>query len=117
MFETGPVSQHFGRMHADCPACGLHFEPEPGFFWGSMYITYAFSMALFLMTFAALSIWAPKAATWVYLVLIISINTVLLPWSFRYSRVLMLYWFSPWKFDAALWEAAGGKSARVSSLN
>ncbi|MEY4912742.1 MAG: hypothetical protein RL025_569, partial [Bacteroidota bacterium] len=33
-------------MHQDCPHCGFHFEIEPGFFWGAMYISYAFSVAV-----------------------------------------------------------------------
>ena len=27
-------------MHAECPACGLKLEREPGFFLGSIYINY-----------------------------------------------------------------------------
>jgi hypothetical protein len=34
------------QMHQDCPHCGFHFEIEPGFFWGAMYISYAFSVAV-----------------------------------------------------------------------
>ena len=33
-------------MHADCPVCKLHFEREPGFFQGSMYVSYALGVAL-----------------------------------------------------------------------
>jgi uncharacterized protein (DUF983 family) len=34
------------KMHTDCPVCGLHFEREPGFFQGAMYVSYAFGVAL-----------------------------------------------------------------------
>jgi uncharacterized protein (DUF983 family) len=34
------------KMHADCQVCGLHFEREPGFFQGAMYVSYAFGVAL-----------------------------------------------------------------------
>ena len=32
-------------MHEDCPHCGHHFEKEPGFFLGAMYVSYALTIA------------------------------------------------------------------------
>lgn len=45
-------------MHDRCPACGLHFNREPGYFLGAMYISYglgiafvvAFGVVLWLVT-------------------------------------------------------------------
>jgi hypothetical protein len=36
-------------MHADCPSCGLHYEREPGFFQGAMYVSYGLGVVLSLM--------------------------------------------------------------------
>lgn len=36
----------FPRMNDRCPACGLHFNREPGYFLGAMYISYALALAL-----------------------------------------------------------------------
>ncbi len=33
------------RMHRACPACGLEFEREPGYFLGAMYFSYALAVA------------------------------------------------------------------------
>lgn len=33
-------------MHQDCSICGLHYEKEPGFFQGAMYVSYALGVAL-----------------------------------------------------------------------
>jgi len=33
-------------MHEECNACGLHYELEPGFFQGAMYVSYALGVAL-----------------------------------------------------------------------
>ena len=33
-------------MNDRCPACGLHFNREPGYFLGAMYISYALALAL-----------------------------------------------------------------------
>lgn len=32
------------KMHKNCPNCGHHFEIEPGFFFGAMYISYALTV-------------------------------------------------------------------------
>jgi Protein of unknown function (DUF983) len=41
-------------MHKNCPQCGLKYELEPGFFWGSMYVSYALSGGWMLGSFAVL---------------------------------------------------------------
>lgn len=38
--------KNWDKMHPDCPTCGLHFEREPGFFQGAMYISYGLAVAL-----------------------------------------------------------------------
>ena len=36
----------FPKMNDRCPACGLHFNREPGYFLGAMYISYGLGLAL-----------------------------------------------------------------------
>jgi Protein of unknown function (DUF983) len=33
-------------MNDRCPACGLHFDREPGYFLGAMYISYGLALAV-----------------------------------------------------------------------
>ncbi|MFN0053372.1 MAG: DUF983 domain-containing protein [Planctomycetales bacterium] len=46
--RCGSGKMFFGlfRMHADCPHCHLHFEREPGYFLGSIYINYGIAALL-----------------------------------------------------------------------
>lgn len=42
MFTHGMYNlAHYTEMPLACPVCGLAFEPEPGFYIGAMYISYA----------------------------------------------------------------------------
>ena len=41
--------KHFREMHDHCPSCNVKFESEPGFFWGAMYFSYAYSVASFII--------------------------------------------------------------------
>lgn len=38
------------KMHKSCSHCRQNFEPEPGFYYGAMFISYAISVFLFLPT-------------------------------------------------------------------
>ena len=33
-------------MHDRCPVCGLHFNREPGYFLGAMYISYGLALGV-----------------------------------------------------------------------
>jgi len=45
--NTNPYKmENWDQMHQDCSICGLHYEKEPGFFQGAMYVSYALGVAL-----------------------------------------------------------------------
>ncbi len=88
----------FHRMNQDCPQCGLHFEREPGFFFGAMYISYAFSVALFVAVGVALSVLG-DFPLYIYFISIVVAVILFLPISFRYSRILFLHLFGGIEFD------------------
>jgi uncharacterized protein (DUF983 family) len=47
--------KNWDKMYANCPQCGLHYEREPGFFQGAMYVSYGlgvgFSTLVLLINF------------------------------------------------------------------
>ncbi|MBS1933611.1 MAG: DUF983 domain-containing protein [Bacteroidetes bacterium] len=43
----------FMKMHAHCAECGQRTELEPGFYYGSAYVSYAVAIALSVSTFVA----------------------------------------------------------------
>ncbi len=83
----------FSKTNDYCPVCNLKFEHETGFFWGAMYISYAFSTAL-MIVFGVIAINLDWSLSKITLVLIPTI-LLITPFSYRYSRVLLLYFISP----------------------
>lgn len=85
----GPVFRRFIFMNTACPACGLRFEREPGYFTGAMYVSYSLGIVTT----------APLYFLFLYLHvnpgLILGITAaqllVCIPLFFRYSRVLWMY--------------------------
>ena len=77
--------------HTNCPHCGLRYEKEPGNFYGAMYVSYAFSVGIFLVTGFILYYFFNDPPIEVYLAVILSVAALLFPINFRYSRIIFLY--------------------------
>jgi uncharacterized protein (DUF983 family) len=92
----GRVWRGFLSMNDLCPVCGLRFEREPGYFTGAMVVSYALAvpilgaMVIGLMTLGGLdAVPALLIGDTAYLVLV--------PFIFRYSRVVWLHF--DWGID------------------
>lgn len=88
-----PVYRSPLRMDAQCPRCGLQFEREPGFFYGAMYVSYALSVAIFMITVFVLYFLAGDPGLQTYIITITSVALILYPFTYRYSRILFIYIF------------------------
>ena len=96
--EPAYRSLNFYKMKAQCEVCEQVFDPEPGFYFGAMYISYAFLVAISVSSWVFLYVlFKPSFLT--YLVVILSANVLLLPLIFRYSRTLFLYGFGGIKYS------------------
>ena len=67
-------------------------EPEPGFYQGAMYVGYAFSVAIVVAVSLLVKI-VDINSPWVSIGFVSVITLLLVPFNFRYSRVLFLYMF------------------------
>jgi phage FluMu protein Com len=83
----------FHSANKYCPVCNLRFEIEPGFFFGAMYMSYAFIVAIFSIVGVFLYYVLDDPSIMVYIIGINLAVLILLPLIFRYSRVLYLYLF------------------------
>ena len=92
-------------MNDTCPACGQTTDMEPGFYYGTSYVSYALTVAFSVATFIAwwvilgISIYDNSLFWW------LGVNAVLLvllqPVFMRLSRTLWLSWFVKYDPD---WE-------------
>jgi uncharacterized protein (DUF983 family) len=102
VFKSGMYNlAHFAETNSTCSYCNHRFEEEPGFFWASMYFSYAIGVAIVLATgFVVYLCCDPNA--WIYSIVSITCIFLLLPLNFRYSRMLLLYTFSKVNYDKNL---------------
>lgn len=84
-------------MHATCTTCHLHFEREPGYFVGAIYINYGVTAVLALAGFQAFELLLEPTLTQ-QLVLWIAFATLFPLFFYRYSKSLWLSmdcWINP----------------------
>lgn len=74
-------------------------EPEPGFYQGAMYVSYAFAVAM-IATIGVVLYLAGDPPEWVYITAIIVVTLLFAPWNYRASRIVYLHLFGGIKFDA-----------------
>jgi uncharacterized protein (DUF983 family) len=90
---------NFAQMHEHCPSCDVRYEVEPGFFYGAMYISYAFTVGIMLVGGILVFNFLNDPPAMGYIVPITSVSLLAVPFNFRTARVLFIHWFSGLKYD------------------
>jgi len=90
-----------GKNHLVCPVCGTNLQPEPGFYFGAAYVSWALTVGLWVSVFVALKVFnaiglieysfLTHPGTFLWTGLITSI--VLFPYMFRVSRSIWAHFF------------------------
>jgi uncharacterized protein (DUF983 family) len=90
------------KMHRRCPVCGQDFMPEPGFYFGAMYFSYAINVALMVVSGVTFYLLFRPESVLLILGSVLMPPMLLAPWNFRISRALMLYLLGGVKRDNAV---------------
>jgi hypothetical protein len=85
-------------MNSKCGHCEVEFEPEPGFYQGAMFVSYALSV-IYIGVVCLLVFLLGFTQGWVFITSCISVLVLLIPFTFRFSRIIYLYLFGGIKFD------------------
>jgi len=96
---TGPTyGFKIQKMNENCPHCDLKFEREPGYFYVSMFVSYAMNVAEMISVSVASYILGLKLEyenLWYFVILLFATTIIFAPFNYRYSRIVLLYWLSP----------------------
>ncbi|MCC5937718.1 MAG: DUF983 domain-containing protein [Lunatimonas sp.] len=94
MFRSSALDmRNFNELNKQCAVCGYDFMPEPGFYQISLFITYAFGVAIFVVFGVLTYLIFESPKLWHYYLMIFIPAVLFTPWNVRYSKVLMLYAF------------------------
>lgn len=101
--------ENWDRMHAHCSHCGLHYEMEPGFFQGAMYVSYALGVALSVAVVIVNVLIGFNPL--IYFVANTVVLILLAPFIFRWSRALYMNFFIG--YDARLAKSAKSSDSLI----
>lgn len=93
LFTAKSYSKKFMEMPSRCPVCNLNYEPEPAFYTGAMYVSYALQVALFTAIYVALRVLFNPTME-VYLIAMIAVPVLLAPVTLRLSRAIYINFFN-----------------------
>ena len=86
------------KMKEVCDVCALKFEREPGYFYVSMFVSYAMNVAEIISLGVAayvLGLDIVYENLWYFVAIIFTGVLIFAPFNYRYSRMVLLYWLSP----------------------
>jgi len=90
-----PNPLHLGKvlkMHENCSNCGLKYQIEPSFFYGSMYVSYGLNVAIGIAAFIISYIIFNSDIKIAFISIIASL-IVLFPFVLRWSRNIYINMF------------------------
>lgn len=87
-----------------CEICNQNFEPEPNFYYGAMYVSYGYTVALFVAVYIIFGVWM-RWSMWPTVSALGIVLVILGPFLFRLSRTTWLSLFVRYdKNAAAQWQ-------------
>lgn len=94
-------ARNFDKMNKYCPHCGEDLVPEPGFYQGALYMSYAFYVAFMLIYFFIFTVFLDQYYNY-FLITIIPMLVLLTPFAYRLARRSWLAIFITPKTDQVL---------------
>jgi uncharacterized protein (DUF983 family) len=108
MFPEGTLfTTRFMKMNAQCACCGQSFMPEPGYYFGAMFVSYAINAAFFITVWLGMYLFMETISLTAMIVALLVVVLGLLPITFRLSRVLWIYIFVRYEGHECKHEAIG----------
>ena len=99
--DNNPYSKlslkHVFDMHDNCPVCNQKYDLEPGFWYGTGYVSYALAVAVSVTTFVTwfvlIGVSTDDNRIFYWLILNAILLILLQPWLMRLSRVIYIRFF------------------------
>ncbi len=86
-------------INQNCATCGLKYMMEPSFFYGAMYVNYALTVGVAIITFAIATLFFNLTLVESFIpIIVVLLFTV--PFSIRFSRIIWINFFVRYNPDS-----------------
>ncbi len=82
-----------GKIHENCSVCGLKYEKEIGFYYGAMYVSYAFQVAVFVTLWTSFNLFIPSASIGIQITVILLATLLFSPYLYALSKITWINFF------------------------
>ncbi|HLU87323.1 MAG TPA: DUF983 domain-containing protein [Taishania sp.] len=80
--------KNIGKVNHHCSECGLKFAKEPGFYFGAMYVSYGFGVALFVAIVVLYWLIFQRIDVWILLGIMAVASILVTPLSHALSKII-----------------------------
>lgn len=94
--------KNMGQVRDMCDKCGLNYNPETGFYYGAMYVSYALGVAVFVTIWASCNWFFDNVGVWTQIGLVVGALVGLTPYLNDLSKIIWANFFMSYKKDATL---------------
>jgi len=89
--------KNMSKMPKNCLVCDQKYEPEIGFYYGAMYVSYAIGVATFVTIWIVLNVLAPDMGALGIITYMLVAILLLAPFTYRVSRRVWINLFVKYK--------------------
>ncbi|MBI1836643.1 MAG: DUF983 domain-containing protein [Flavobacteriia bacterium] len=82
-----------GKLHEFCTFCDLKYEKEIVFYYGSMYVSYALQVAVFVSFWTSFNLFSPTISTGFQIGIILLASLLLTPYLYAISKITWINLF------------------------
>lgn len=86
-----------GDIRDSCSVCQRKFTPEPGFYYGAMYVSYALGVAVMVAAYVATIVLFPSASTGIAVTVVLASLLLLGPLLYALSKTMYAGLFMSYK--------------------
>ena len=86
-----------GDILDECPVCHRRYTPEPGFYYGAMYVSYALAVATFVAAYVATIVLYPEASTGLTVGVVLASLIFSSPYLYALSKTIWASLFMSYK--------------------
>jgi hypothetical protein len=86
-----------GDVLEECSVCHRRFSPEPGFYYGAMYVSYGLAVAVFVTAYVATVVLYPAASTGLTVGIVLGSMLFLTPCLYALSKTIYASLFMGYK--------------------
>ena len=100
-FVASPYNlKKVGETYQNCSECNLRYAKEPGFYYGAMYVSYAYGVALFTAIIVLYWLAFRRFDVWNLLIIMGVLSVLLAPAFYHSSKIVWANLFTKYDKDA-----------------